>query len=159
MCYGADVASKPYDHPEPVKEGFSAGLTSAEAIGERGTQLAMKRFHDVSSSSSSVRKILAGNKAASLSEVISEILTLKDKEKKYSANKELPQSLIHFEAAAAYSPVIEGGYISDIAGEKVSRLLVKKPDEDFHFSDALRTTKSHLIWEGGKNHHGIAPDE
>ena len=163
MCYGADVASKPYDHPEPVKEGFSAGLTSAEAIGERGTQLAMKRFHDVGSTSSSpiqsVRKILAGNEAASLSEVISEILTLNDKEKKYSANKELPQSLIHFEAAAAYSPVIEGGYISDIAGEKISRLLMKKPDEDFHFLDALRTTKSRLIWEGGKNHNGIAPDE
>ena len=106
-----------------------------------------------------MRKILAGNEAASLSEVISEILTLKDKDKKYSANKELPQSLIHFEAAAAYSPAIEGGYISDIAGEKVSRLLVKKPDEDFHFSDALRTTKSRLLWEGGKNHNGIAPDE
>lgn len=45
----------------------------------------------------------------------------------------------------------DGRCISDIAGENISRLLVKKPDEDFHFSDALRTIKSRLIWEGGKN--------
>lgn len=169
MCYGADIASKPYDSPEPVREGFAAGLTAAEAIGERGTQLAMKRFHDVGSSSSNpiqdVRKILAGKKQSSLSEIITEILTLKDSEEKdtaekikyhenYTANKELPQSLIHFETAAAYpADIEEGKYISDIAGEKIARFLVRKPGEDFNFSDSLRTIKSRLLWEGGENNN------
>jgi DNA-directed RNA polymerase beta' subunit len=169
MCYGADIASKPYDSPEPVREGFAAGLTAAEAIGERGTQLAMKRFHDVGSNSSNpiqdVRKILAGKKQSSLSEIITEILTLKDSEEKdtaekikypenYTANKELPQSLIHFETAAAYSADIEESkYISDIAGEKIVRFLVRKPGEDFNFSDSLRTIKSRLLWEGGEKNN------
>lgn len=157
MCYGADIASKPYDRPEPVKEGFAAGITAAEAIGERGTQLAMKRFHDVGSSTESpiqaVRKILAGKNHASISDVIAKILTAS--KENHTANKELPQSMIHFEIAAAYSAGVEGGkYISDIAGEKISRLLVRKPGEDFHFSDYLTTIKSRLLWEGGENNNG-----
>lgn len=50
LCYGADVAQKPFDKPQPVEAGFAAGLVAAQAIGERGTQLAMKRFHDVAGS-------------------------------------------------------------------------------------------------------------
>ena len=50
LCYGADVAQKPFDKPQPVKADFAAGLVAAQAIGERGTQLAMKRFHDVAGS-------------------------------------------------------------------------------------------------------------
>ena len=152
MCYGADVASRPYDRPQPVHEDFAAGLTAAEAIGERGTQLAMKRFHDVGSSSASpiqkVKKILAGNGTASLNDVIAEILD--DGKDNHTANKELPQSLVHFEAAAAFEPLRGGGeYISDIAGEKISRLLIRKPGREFHFTDDLMTIKSRLLWEGG----------
>ena len=157
MCYGADIASKPYDSPEPVNEGFAAGLTAAEAIGERGTQLAMKRFHDVGGSTESpiqaVRKILAGKNAVPISDVITEILTAS--KENHTANKELPQFLIHFETAAAYSADIEGGtYISDIAGEKIARLLVRKPGNDFCFSDSLKTIKSRLLWEGGEKNNG-----
>jgi hypothetical protein len=39
----------PYDNPVPMGLGSRVGLTAAQAIGERGTQLAMKRFHDTSS--------------------------------------------------------------------------------------------------------------
>ena len=156
LCYGADIATKPYDIPEPVNEGFAAGLTAAEAIGERGTQLAMKRFHDVGSSSESpikaVRKNLAGKNAVPISDVLREILTANSEN--YTANKELPQSLIHFETASAYSLTVhEDRYISGIAGEKISRLLVRNPGEDFHFSDCLRTIKSRLLWEGGENNN------
>ena len=153
MCYGAYIASKPYDIPEPVKEGFSAGLTAAEAIGERGTQLAMKRFHDVGSSTESpikaVRKKLAGKKAASISDILREFLTVDSKN--HTASKELPQSLIHFETAAAYSESVhEDRYIYEIAGEKISRLLVRKTGDEFHFSDSLRTIKSRILWKGGE---------
>ncbi|MBQ6971858.1 MAG: hypothetical protein IJP86_05825 [Synergistaceae bacterium] len=155
LCYGADAASMPYDKPEPATEGFSAGLTAAEAIGERGTQLAMKRFHDSSSKAESpikaIRKILAGKKAVPISDVIAEILTA-DIEN-HTANKELPQSLIHFETAASCSRNDGGEYISDISGEKIARLLVRKQGDDFRFSDSLRTTKSRLLWEGGENHN------
>ena len=158
-CYGADTASKPYDRPEPVRENFAAGLTAAEAIGERGTQLAMKRFHDVGSSAASpiqsIRKILAGSETYSLAQVIAEILTA-DKDQ-HTANKELPQSLIHFEAAAACISCTQAGqYISDIAGEKISYLLIRKPGSVFHFIDELGTIKSRLLWEGGKKYNGTS---
>ena len=61
LCCGADLAKKPYDNPEPLKEGY-VGMSAAQAIGERGTQLAMKRFHDVSNVSQSpiqaIRRLL-----------------------------------------------------------------------------------------------------
>lgn len=155
-CYGADVASKPFDAPETVKENFAAGLTAAEAIGERGTQLAMKRFHDVGSNAQSpiqvIRKILAGKNPVPITEVITEILTA-DREN-HTANKELPQSMIHFEIAASYSAADGDKYLSDIAGEKISRILVRKPGADFSFADSLTMMKSRLIWEGGENNHG-----
>ena len=153
FCYGADVALKPFDAPKPVKENFAAGLTAAEAIGERGTQLAMKRFHDVGSNTQSpiqiIRKILAGKNPASISDVIAEILTVS--KENHTANKELPQSLIHFEIAASYSHDDGDKYLSEIAGEKISRFLVKKPGADFNFSDSLTAIKNRLLWEGGKN--------
>ncbi len=152
MCYGADVALKPYDKPEPVRENFAAGLTAAEAIGERGTQLAMKRFHDVGSNTQSpiksVKKYLAGKNIVSIADVLNKILTSNSKD--HTANKELPQFLIHFETAAAFSEaIINDGdkYISDIAGEKIARFLVRKPGADFHFSDSLSTIKSRLLWK------------
>ena len=161
MCYGADVASKPFDAPEPVKEGFAAGLTAAESIGERGTQLAMKRFHNVTAGHEDsqqdkdyirqIRRTLAGKNPVPISEVIAEILTASSEN--HTANKELPQFLIHFETAAAYSPVDVDKYLSDIAGEKIASLLVRKPGDDFHFSDSLSAIKSRLIWEGGENYN------
>ncbi len=153
MCYGADVATRPYDKPEPVYENFAAGLTAAQAIGERGTQLAMKRFHNVGSNSTSpiqaIRKLLVKSDKASIAQILEEILTLEA----HTANKELPQSLIHFEIAAAYkdSESPSENYLSQIAGEKISRLLMKKPDEVFKFHDSLATIKSRLLWEGGAN--------
>ena len=165
-CYGADAASKPFDAPEPVKEGFAAGLTAAEAIGERGTQLAMKRFHDVTAKQedskqedsrkdkdyiNQIRIVLAGKNPVPISEVITEILTA-DKEN-HTANKELPQSMIHFEITAAYSAIEGDKYLSGIAGEKISRFLVRKPGADFNFSDSLTAIKSRLLWEGEENHN------
>ena len=160
LCYGADVASKPFDAPEPVREGFAAGLTAAESIGERGTQLAMKRFHDVTGKHEDspeekdyirqIRSTLAGKNTVPISKVLTEILTVNAES--HTANKELPQFLIHFETASAYSPA-GSGYMSDIAGERISRLLVRKPGDVFHFADSLTTMKSRLLWEGGENHN------
>lgn len=156
MCYGADAASKPYNRPEPVPENFAAGLTAAEAIGERGTQLAMKRFHDVGSTQKEVsirevRQILVSEEKPLLSEVMTEILTADDKE--HTADKELPQLMIHFEAVIACRQC--GGddkFISDISGERISHLLIRKPGHDFHFADSLSTMKSRLLWKGGEKH-------
>ena len=153
LCYGADVATRPYDKPEPVYENFAAGLTAAQAIGERGTQLAMKRFHNVGSNSTSpiqaIRKLLVKSDDASIAQILNEILTIEA----HKANKELPQSLIHFEIAAAYKnpEALNENYLSQIAGEKISRLLMKKTDEVFKFHDSLTTIKSRLLWEGGVN--------
>ena len=152
MCYGADAASKPYDRPEPVPANFAAGLTAAAAIGERGTQLAMKRFHNVAAtqkeqnetSIKEVRQVLVSKEMPLLSEVITKILTVDDKE--HTANKELPQLMIHFETVSACKQR-EGDdkFISDMAGEKISRLLER---ENFHFTDDFNTIKSRLLWKG-----------
>ena len=156
MCYGADAASKPYDRPETVPENFAAGLTAAEAIGERGTQLAMKRFHDVGSTQKEVsirevRQILVSDEKPLLSEVITEILTADDEE--HTANKELPQLMVHFEAVIACKQHDgDDKFISDISGERISQFLIKKPGHDFHFTDSLSTIKSRLLWEGGEKH-------
>ena len=153
LCYGADVAARPYDKPEPVYKNFAAGLTAAQAIGERGTQLAMKRFHNVGINSTSpiqaIRKLLVSSDKTLIAQILAEILTVEA----HKANKELPQSLIHFEIAAAYknNEAFNENYLSKIAGEKISRLFVRKPDEVFNFHDSLTTLKSRLLWEGGAN--------
>ena len=157
VCYGADVASKPYDKPVLVYENFAAGLTAAGAIGERGTQLAMKRFHNPSISATSpiklIRSFLVSSENTQLSEIITQILVDHDEKiVSNTANKELPQSLIHFEVAAACVSSKENNkYLSDIAGEKISKFLIKKPDCDFSFTDDFTSIKSRLLWEGGKN--------
>ena len=153
-CYGADIASKPYDTPILVYNNFAAGLTAAGAIGERGTQLAMKRFHNVGSNAASpialIRKLLVSSENTNLSEIISKLLVYDDE--KHTANRELPQSLIHFEVAATcVSKKGNNKYLSCIAGEKISEFLIKKPDSDFSFTDDLTSIKSRLLWEGGKN--------
>lgn len=52
----------------------------AEAIGERGPQLAMKRFHNVGNTTQSpiqaIRKILAGKNLVPISDVMAKILTV-----------------------------------------------------------------------------------
>ncbi|GHV28285.1 hypothetical protein FACS1894167_04880 [Synergistales bacterium] len=67
-CAGADPASMPYDKPSLMEVGSRVGLTAAQAIGERGTQLAMKRFHDTGS---------AGNKGPVKGEGQNSIMTCK----------------------------------------------------------------------------------
>lgn len=120
LCCGADLSGKPYDRAVQVPLGARVGLTAAQAIGERGTQLAMKRFHDVSGGGGSKehteeevkdssntgksepmdlkgifidpqREFLEKRFACLLRDVLSE--------KDGTASKELPQSLIHFELA------------------------------------------------------------
>ena len=141
-CYGADVATRPYDTPEPVKAGFHAGLTAAQAIGERGTQLAMKKFHDVSSNSDDevtawqVKKLLIHTDGHSIGDIIRELL---------AHSSSMNQALIHFELEAAYVRQKEG-FLSALAGERVSSLL--KSVKDGTRTDDLSGIKSRLLWEG-----------
>ena len=141
-----------------VYENFAAGLTAAGAIGERGTQLAMKRFHDVGSNASSpislIRNLLVSSENTALHKILDDdgekhTAFLSDNVEKHTANKELPQALIHFEVAVAcISSKDSNKYLSDIAGEKISKFLIKKPDCDFYFTDDLTSIKSRLSWEG-----------
>ena len=140
-CYGADAAGKPYGRPEPVHEGFAAGLTAAQAIGERGTQLAMKKFHDVGGSIADevtvkeVRDVLM--KKHTLSDTITKILC---------RSPNMKQALVHFEAEAAYTKQ-DTGFLSELAGERVS-LLLRSLCKGAK-SDGLSGIKSRLLWEGG----------
>ena len=162
-CCGADLSQKPLDIPRPVEIGAFVGLTAAQAIGERGTQLAMKRFHDVGGGTQ-------GNKIADLREIfirepkthdvkkrpgkMLDVLAIKKGDNR--AFKELPQALIHYELAlrqsltrgldeeASYS---EGRYLSALAHERVEPLLFFKEDGT-SFTDDFKTIKSRLLWGG-----------
>ena len=162
-CCGADLSQKPLDIPHPVEIGAFVGLTAAQAIGERGTQLAMKRFHDVGGGAQ-------GNKIADLREIfirepkthdvkerLRKLLGILALEKDDSrAFEELPQALIHYELAlrqsqargldeeASYS---EGRYLSALAHEHVEPLLFFKEDGT-SFTDDFKTIKSKLLWGG-----------
>ena len=124
VCYGADLAMKPFDKPETVRGGFAAGMTAAQAIGERGTQLAMKRFHDVAGGNKAQEQeahnaekrnaikelrslFIFNNRTGNLLDNLFNRVLIKefkkdDKDKNdklYDADGELPQALIHFETA------------------------------------------------------------
>ena len=125
-CYGADMARKPFDLPgrtEPLSllpPGTPVGLTAAEAIGERGTQLAMKRFHQVGGTSDGDRlqrldrlfvwRTPVNRKQPTQAErfkTLIEILTQKKKREEGKGEdieryKELPQQMIHFETALLF---------------------------------------------------------
>ncbi|MCF7936059.1 MAG: hypothetical protein K9L28_06950, partial [Synergistales bacterium] len=125
-CMGADLAGRPIwgAAPELVPEGAPVGLTAAQAIGERGTQLAMRRFHQVGGTGSErdrVRELrellvwgkpLRGAKAPyeecalrGLRE-LSAILSEEGGERPFG---ELPQSLVHFELAVKTALDAPGG--------------------------------------------------
>ncbi len=170
-CCGADTALKLFDKPKPVEIDSCIGLTAAQAIGERGTQLAMKRFHDVAggkteqvAENSDTEK--EKNKIAKLRELfiynkndkelkdrfkdLLEILA-KDKEPD-KADVELPQALIHFETALRLQTGLdenaskhEGRYLSALAHERIQDLL--HCNETEVFTDNLRTLKSRILWK------------
>ncbi len=171
LCYGADLVMKPYDNPVPVKGGFAAGLTAAQAIGERGTQLAMKRFHDVAGEPETqtenkikkdernaiheMRSLLVFGKARNsiLQTLFDRVLAKEIKSPE--ADSELPQALIHFETAliplavkgvglGEVARASGGRFLSALTNERIKDLLSK----DNSFYDNLRTIKSKLIWEG-----------
>lgn len=113
-CAGSDLALFPLDKPKLYKKGTPVGLISAMAIGERGTQLAMKRFHQVGAaqnenSIATLKKIFWSatkkgkrgiGKKASLQERFYEMIELLSEDQLHKKrNKELPQALIHFELA------------------------------------------------------------
>ena len=165
LCYGADIAEKPYNSPVPVTENFAAGITAAQAIGERGTQLAMKRFHDVSGGGQQnntekydalheMRQLfVTGKKEAELlQELFDKILG----DKQHQRNAELPQALIHYEvvSAQAWNDTKNPGlrnvakkdnesFLSALTGGTVKEFLTQKD-----FTDNLKTIKSRLIWKG-----------
>lgn len=163
-CCGADLTQKPLDTPKPVEEGVFVGLTAAQAIGERGTQLAMKRFHDVGGTKenriSRLRECFIAKQASTdlLQERFASFLeTLSTGgEGKCIAFSELPQSLIHYELALrrshpmgldAEASRIEGRYLSALAHERIRPLLLPEKS-DAHFTDSFDTVKSRLLWGG-----------
>lgn len=113
-CAGSDLALFPLDKPKLYKKGSSVGLISAMAIGERGTQLAMKRFHQVGAaqdenSIATLKNIFwsAPKKEEkkitnkfSLQERFYKTIELLSKDQSHKKrNNELPQAFIHFELA------------------------------------------------------------
>lgn len=162
-CCGADLSQKPLDIPHPVKTGAFVGLTAAQAIGERGTQLAMKRFHDVGGGAQEDKitglreHFIREPKTHDVKERLRKLLgILAHNDDPNRAFEELPQALIHYELAlrqsqtrglggeASYS---KGRYLSALAHERIEPLLFFKED-DTSFTDDFKAIKSRLLWGG-----------
>ncbi|MBQ7733378.1 MAG: hypothetical protein IJT58_05120 [Synergistaceae bacterium] len=133
LCYGADTALKPFDRPEAVYVNFAAGLTAAQAIGERGTQAGSE------SPMKLLKKLIISSKESPIKKIKAVIENL-------HGNQELSQSLIHFETAAAYKESGKDNYLSKFTDEGLSRILIRNPGEGFNFRDDLSTLKSRLLW-------------
>lgn len=128
-CAGADRALMPFDRPAFQKIGRPVGLDAAMAIGERGTQLSMKAFHDVGSKVSSAARLeellLNRRKKGSLPEEIADLLSLLEDE-----GNNLPQALIHYEIAlrapgglAAWADDDEKRWLAALAYERLDEKL------------------------------------
>ncbi|GHS92420.1 hypothetical protein AGMMS50276_00260 [Synergistales bacterium] len=157
-CAGADPSSMPYDKPSLTQVGSRVGLTAAQAIGERGTQLAMKRFHDTSSKKTPIDSLkllliqgrgIEGEDCTSIErfeQLIGKILT-----EKGEISKELPQQLIHFELSlmaprglGAWSREVEGRWLSAFAYGGMAAL---EDIEGKYIEESWSSPKSRLMWD------------
>ena len=161
-CCGADLAGKPYGRTVLVPVGTRVGLTAAQAIGERGTQLAMKRFHQVSGSSPEekpktdrLRDILIGGKEGDTSaerfRALMEVLS----SEKGKAEKDLPQAIVHFEIALRpgkglgeeASSRFPEAFLSALAFERAGEVLRKVHSaENRRIEERFSCLKSRLLW-------------
>lgn len=146
-CAGSDPGLKPLDTPRLQPPGSPVGLTAAQAIGERGTQLAMQRFHDVSGSRSSPVERLenlllrasrgkgngSGRKPSSgelFRFLAEEILSRPGEGGSRIPYKDLPQDLVHYELALRTSgglkerfPSWDGNLLAAAAFASITRSL------------------------------------
>lgn len=161
-CCGADLAGKPYGRTVMVPVGTRVGLTAAQAIGERGTQLAMKRFHQVSGSSPEekpktdrLRDILVGGKEGDTSaerfRALMEVLSSGGGK----AEKDLPQAFVHFEIALRPEKGLgteastrgPEAFLSALAFERAGEVLRKVHSPEYRgFEESFSCLKSRLLW-------------
>lgn len=124
LCYGADPGKLLHEEP-PLVELYSAvGLLSAQAIGERGTQLAMKTFHEVGKEAVQIEDfvaLLVDNKEG-LSPLERFARVLRNLEKV----TDLDQLLIHFELAST-PPTSLDAWASEWKGRVLSALAYEDP--------------------------------
>ena len=179
LCCGADLPRKPFDDPAPLPLGARVGLTAAQAIGERGTQLAMKRFHQVGDPKNTAKNdaasdgeettppgvpavlrallVDADNDSGKTQEerfvsLLENVLASgKGEKEKKKAEKDLPQSLIHFEIALRPEKGLYSEAESRIGNAFLSRLAFEGAGEvlkeiDKECIDDLTSTKSRLLW-------------
>jgi hypothetical protein len=104
VCVGADPGGRPFGTGHLLPVGSHVGLTAAQAIGERGTQLAMKRFHTGSGETIDVAKINRllihrPMEPGTVSRLQAVLECLSDPAQLSRANRDLPQQLVHFEIA------------------------------------------------------------
>lgn len=170
-CVGSDVTLKPFDKPTLPELGVFVGITAAQAIGERGTQLAMKKFHDTSKVARSpieeLKRLLIdwkeekkeGNavsfersKERRMEDLLKKILTESGKDMKMKMVSDLPQQFIHFELAlrapeglAAWGSDPQGRFLAALAYTNVSRVLGKVEAEGL--KDDFSSPKSRLLWD------------
>ena len=171
LCCGADISGKPYDRRTLLPIGTHVRVNAAQAIGERGTQLAMKRFHSVDSGTAPIDRLksvllkhseLSGSEALHmrLRELLTEVLCDSEKEPG-RALKELPQQFIHYEIALRDARGLRQAALARGSGDILARLAYEQglsvlgkiaPSESR--TDTFTSFKSSLLWNEPREGRG-----
>ena len=132
-CYGSNMATG-----EPVQVGESVGIIAAQSIGEPGTQLTMRTFHnggvaggDITQGLPRVEELFEARKPKGLAIIteISGVATLKDTKKKREiivTNSETGESKIYLIPYGSRIKVQDGVYLD--AGDELTEGSVNPHD-------------------------------
>ena len=132
-CYGANMATG-----EPVQVGESVGIIAAQSIGEPGTQLTMRTFHnggvaggDITQGLPRVEELFEARKPKGLAIIteISGVATLKDTKKKREiivTNSETGESKTYLIPYGSRIKVQDGAYLD--AGDELTEGSVNPHD-------------------------------
>ena len=132
-CYGSNMATG-----EPVQDGESVGINAAQSIGEPGTQLTMRTFHnggvaggDITQGLPRVEELFEARKPKGLAIIteISGVATLKDTKKKREiivTNSETGESKTYLIPYGSRIKVQDGVYLD--AGDELTEGSVNPHD-------------------------------
>ncbi len=165
-CCGADISGKPYDRMTLPPIGTHIGVNVAQAIGERGTQLAMKRFHNVGSEDAPIeelKSVLLSPSDQAIDARLRDLLTkvLSESESSGTARKDLPQQFIHYEIALRDARGLRRAALARGDGDILARLAYEQglsvlgkiaPSESR--TDTFTSFKSSLLWNEPREGRG-----
>lgn len=136
-CAGADVSQKVFDSPKEQEIGTCVGITAAQAIGERGTQLAMKRFHDVGGTPTGDKDKGSSDKVSSLTKILCNHKWVTEEQKTKNTKPKSREKLF----ADLIEDVLTESEDNKDSNKNSRKLFKELPQQLIHFEIALKAEK------------------